>query len=213
MQAAAFDFDGTLIDSMGMWRNLAGDFLASRGRKLEEPLATEIITMSLNTSIPYIIDYYHLDDDVEDVKKAMGNILLEGYGNTIELKKGAVEILENFKEEGYLLVLATATNEKYLAPALKRFDLAKYFEFVHTCDNSGFAKDQEGFYHSLADKLGAPLEKTYFFDDAAYALKTAKALGMHTVGVRDRHNQKSWDLVRENSIQTLDKLTDWTFGG
>ena len=32
LQSAIFDMDGTLLDSMPMWRNLLNDFLHAQGR-------------------------------------------------------------------------------------------------------------------------------------------------------------------------------------
>ena len=47
MIATAFDFDGTLIDSMGMWRNLGRNFVESKGKEYTDAIHDQITTMSL----------------------------------------------------------------------------------------------------------------------------------------------------------------------
>ncbi|MDO5037858.1 MAG: HAD family phosphatase [Tissierellia bacterium] len=211
MEAVAFDFDGTLIDSMGMWNDLPKNYLASKGHRLSQEVASQIFTMSLKVSIPFLKKTYGLHDDTQEILKGMGDILTEGYSRTLQLKPGAIEILDAFKNRGYTLVLATATNEKYVSHALKRFNLYPYFQEIQTCDNAGYSKDDPNFYRVLSKRLGLPLDQVYLFDDAPYALKAAQSQGMYTVGVKDTYNLHHWDKVKAYSKKTLENLGDWTF--
>ena len=46
MKAAIFDMDGTLLDSMGVWRNFAPSFAAQCGREWTKEMQKSFITLS-----------------------------------------------------------------------------------------------------------------------------------------------------------------------
>ena len=209
MKAIAFDFDGTLIDSMGMWRNLGKNYLENRGIAFTEEIAKEINTMSLSMSCQFLKDYFHFEESLEDIYKEMGDILMEGYSKSIPLKEHAIEILDELKAKGYPIVLATATNETFVKPAMERLELEDYFLWIQTCDNTGIQKGNTAFYELLCQRLSLSPEEITFFDDAPYALAAAKKTGLYTIGVRDTYNQEVWDQVVENSHMTINSLKDF----
>ena len=55
MKATAFDFDGTLIDSMGMWRHLGRNFVESKGKVYTDAIHEKVTTMSLKQPLPLSI--------------------------------------------------------------------------------------------------------------------------------------------------------------
>lgn len=209
MKAIAFDFDGTLLDSMGMWRNLGKNYLESRGIPLTEEVAKKINTMSLSMSSEFFKNHFGFQESVEEIYNEMGQILMKGYGEELDLKEGALTILEASKEKGLPLVLATATNEAFVKPALKRLGLEDYFLWIQTCDNTGIQKGDPAYYELLVQRLDLDPEDIVFLDDAPYALRAAKETGLFTIGVSDAFNQECWDQVLENSHVTIETLGDF----
>lgn len=208
MKAIAFDFDGTLIDSMGMWRELGKNYLERQGIEYTPAIARDITTMSLSMSAQYFKDKFNFKASVEEIYNEMGQILLEGYSKTLELKDNVYEILDYYKKKNYPLILATATNENLVQPALDRYNLNKYFEWIQTCDNSGYQKSDVRFYHKIAQRLDLPIENIIFYDDAPYALKSAKEAGLYTVGVQDKYNQVVWEEVVKHSDETIQSFAE-----
>ncbi|MCD1147655.1 HAD-IA family hydrolase [Peptoniphilus sp. KCTC 25270] len=213
MKAVAFDFDGTLIDSMGMWRNLGKNYLLNRGIPYTKEVEKNITAMSLAMAVDFLKEYFSFEEPTQEIYNEMASILHRGYSKELLLKDGAVEILEQFNNTDLQMVLATATNEDFVSPALKRFDLGKYFQWIQTCDNCGIQKGDVRFYHLLSEKLGVPCKEIYFFDDAPYALKAAQEAGLYTIGVKDQSNANVWEEVKKYSTITIDALEDFTLGG
>jgi beta-phosphoglucomutase-like phosphatase (HAD superfamily) len=54
--AAIFDFDGTLVDSMGIWDRICRDWLAARGKAADEALERDIEHMTLRQSAEYVME-------------------------------------------------------------------------------------------------------------------------------------------------------------
>lgn len=208
MKATAFDFDGTLIDSMGMWRHLGRNFVESKGKIYTDAIHEKVTTMSLKQSSAFFKKVLELDESPEAIFDEMGAILIDGYGKTLPLKEGAMEALEKARRLGPV-VLATATNEELLMPAVRRFNMEPYFDFIQTCDGVDMEKSDTRFYHILAEKLKVPPEEILFVDDAHYALASAREAGLFTVAVRDDYNLPYWDDIVKNSDVTLESLADF----
>lgn len=208
MKAIAFDFDGTLIDSMGMWRNLGRNFVESKGKEYTDAIHDQITTMSLNQSSAFFKRELELEETPEEIFNEMGAILLDGYGKTLPLKEGALEAIEKARRLGPV-ILATATNEELLMPALHRFKLDRAFDFIQTCDGVGIEKSDITYYHTLAKRLGVAPNEIILVDDAHYALAAAKEAGLYVVAVKDTYNLPYRDAIVKESDVLLDSLLDF----
>ena len=205
MKAIAFDFDGTLIDSMGMWRRLGRDFVESKGKEYTDAIHDKVTTMSLNQSSVFFKKELELPESVDEIFNEMGDILKNGYSHTLPLKEGAMDLVKRAYKRAPL-VLATATNEEFLGPALERFGLNPYFQFIQTCNGVGIEKSDARFYDILAKKLGEKPEDILFFDDAHYAVVAAKAYGLYTIGVKADSNAPYWDDIVDTADEVVDSL-------
>ena len=57
----------------------------------------------------------------------------------------------------------------------------------------------ESGYHMAAGFLGRTPEELYVFEDALYAIQTAKLAGYHTVGVYDEESKEDQEMIREEA--------------
>lgn len=208
MIATAFDFDGTLIDSMGMWRNLGRNFVESKGKEYTDAIHDQITTMSLKQSSAFFKRELELEESPEEIFNEMGAILLNGYSNNLPLKEGAMEAVEKARRLGPV-VLATATNQELLMPALHRFQLDEAFDFIQTCDGVGIEKSDAAFYYALAERLNASPDEIILVDDAHYALAAAKEAGLYVVAVKDTYNLPYREAIVKESDVLLDSLWDF----
>lgn len=205
----AFDFDGTLIDSMGMWRNLSRNYLKKKGIPFYEELAQKLTTMSLSMCATYFSEELGIPMTPEEILGEMGAEILRQYTEVLALKPGAKELLDLLKRRDYDMCLATATNEKFVIPALDHFGLRDYFSFIQTCDNSGFRKNHRGFYEVLSKRSNVPPEEVLLVDDAAYALDAASQAGMKTLAFYDENSKEAWEkgLYRGHpGVRTLQEV-------
>ena len=197
-QFAIFDMDGTLIDSMIFWKNLASEYLSSKGVKsIPTDILERIKPMTMSESVVLFKQEFGLSGDPEAEMNAM---MKEHYKSDIPLKPGVQEYLQMLHNSGVRMCVASATAEHLMESCLTRLGVRDCFEFLLSCETVGAGKRSPLVYHSSAERLGATAREIAVYEDALYAVQTAKDAGYYVVGVYDDSAAKNW--------QTIESLAD-----
>ena len=198
---AIFDMDGTLIDSMVFWKNLATEYLTSKGI-LQIPADTleQIKPMTMSESAALFRREFGLTGDVE---AQMNEMMEDHYRNDIPLKPGAWEYLENLHRQGVRMCVASATAEHLMESCLTRLGVRQYFEFLLSSETVGAGKRSPLGYLESARRLGTVPGEIAVYEDALYAVQTAKAAGFHVVGVYDDSAADSWQAIEQESDEVI----------
>ena len=83
---------------------------------------------------------------------------------------------------------------------LTRLGVRNCFEFLLSCEAVGAGKRSPLVYHKSAKRLNAVPAEIAVYEDALYAVQTAKDAGFYVVGVYDSSAAKDW--------QTIEKIAD-----
>ncbi len=192
IKGAIFDMDGTVLDSLMFWERtwprLGEKYLGDNTFDPGEELMKTMQTMLLADAAAYANKVCNFNSTDEDVAESIYYELESFYKTVAKPKKGAIEFLEHLKAQGVRLCLASATTKKYVLVALEAHDLLKYFDFVISCSDIGMGKDKPDIYLYALDLLGTSAEDTAVFEDSFVALRTAKSVGIHAVGIYDKYN-------------------------
>ena len=195
---AIFDMDGTLIDSMGFWKNLATEYLTSKGiAEIPGEILARIKPMTMSESAALFKQEFGLTGVVEAEMNAM---MEDHYRRDIPLKPGVREYLQNLHRQGVRMCVASATAEHLMESCLTRLDVRQYFEFLLSCETVGAGKRSPLVYQEAARRLGAAPGDVAVYEDALYAVQTAKEALFHVVGVFDSGSAGNW--------KTIEKIAD-----
>lgn len=206
MKSIIFDMDGTLADSMKMWRNLGIDYLNSHGIKITELEAQEMTTMSLKMSSHFIRDKFGLDLPPHEIYNGMKHIAEDFYKNECKLKEGAKELLEYLFNKNIPMMLGTGTPEEFFDPFLKREDMFKYFKKIVTCDMIDLKKDDPEFFKKCCEISGFSEKETILIDDAYFAIVAAKEAGLSTICMYDEAHSNMIEELAINSDMFIKDL-------
>lgn len=194
LKGAIFDLDGTLLDSMFIWDTIGEDYLRTLGKEPHEDLRETFMPLTFEEAAEYYRKHYGVTLSVREIVDGV-NAMVEGiYRTKVTLKPGITEYLHWLKENGVRMCVATVTDRYLVEETLERLGIRNYFSEIFTCAEVGFGKDKPVIYRKALEHLGTAKEGTCVFEDALFALKTAKTDGFTTVGVYDSHEKRQDEL-------------------
>ena len=211
IRGAVFDMDGTLLDSMSVWDTIGKTYLRSIGYEPREDLNEVFKNMSLFQAARYYQTEYGVTLSIDEIMNGVNAMLERYYRFEAPLKPGVAELLAQLRENSVKLCIATATDRYLVEAALDRCGVLPYFGKIFTCNEVGYGKDKPDIFEAALRFLGTEKEETVVFDDALYAIRTAKEAGFPVAAVYDSHERAQdeiWrlaDIYLEDLTQ-LDKL-------
>ncbi len=194
IQGAIFDVDGTLLDSMSIWDTIGSDYLRSIGYEPRERLNEVFKNMSLLQAAEYYRREYGVTRSIGEIMDGVNAMLERFYRYEAPLKPGAAELLERLRQAGVRLCVATATDRYLVEAALERCGVLAWFDKIFTCNEVGRGKDEPTIFEAALRFLGTPKAQTVVFDDALYAVRTAKGAGFPVAAVYDAHEPDQAEL-------------------
>ena len=210
IKSAIFDMDGTILDSMPIWDNVAAIYLESRGITPRPGLRAALLPLGGSQIPEYFQREYGVTEPVQVIADAINAIVEEFYLNDAPLKDGILQILSSLASRGIKMCVATATDRYLVEAALTRCGVLHYFERIYTCSEEQTGKDRPDIFFTAARFLGTEVAETCVFEDALYAIKTAKAAGFPVVSVYDLSADGQQDEIRALSDRHYKSFTDWS---
>ncbi|MEW8995011.1 HAD family hydrolase [Clostridium sp.] len=188
IDAAIFDMDGTIVDSMWVWNKIDIEYLAKHNLEMPPSLNNDIAHLSFNEVAIYFKNTFNLPYGVEEIKQHWNDMAYEAYCNKVKLKPGVKEFFSLLKENNIKIALATSNNTLLLEACLKANGIYEYFDTITLTNEVKRGKDFPDVYLLTANKLGVSPDKCMVFEDLLPAIHGAKKAGMKVIGVYDEHS-------------------------
>lgn len=193
MDAAIFDLDGTLVDSMWMWKNIDIEYLKMKNREFPQNLQKCIEGMSFYETAVYFKEHFKLDDSLDEIMQCWNDMAFEKYSKEVPLKKGCKEFLTYLHENGYKLGVATSNSRRLAEESLKSRGVFELFDAILTGDECGKGKPEPDVYINTACELNADPSRCIVFEDLPAGITAGIRAGMKTVAVKDEYSDLSWE--------------------
>ena len=195
--AAIFDMDGTIMDSLGIWERIDYDFLEKkRGIKVPHDYVHDIAAMSFSEIADYTIKRFNLPDTPTELMQEWTDMAIYEYAHNVPLKPHVREYISYLKKQGKKIALCTSSPEYFFRPALKNNGIYDLFDaFANTCE-AGVGKGSPRVYLMAAEKLGVSAARCLAFEDVISAALSAKKAGMTVCGVYDERSAARMEEMR-----------------
>ena len=195
------DFDGTIVDTMKMWKTICLDFVKSLNINPKEDLYNKISSRT-NIEIAGIIrDEYLKQYSYNEVENMLFDFIKSEYIKQ-DIKVNAVKLLENLNKIGKV-VLYSATANSVLDVLLDKFNLRKYYTNVYSGSDLGLSKaDGSGYLEII--KLEGGCNKPLILEDALHAIEGAKKQNLDVLAILDYSNINCLDTVKEYADYIID---------
>lgn len=201
IEAVIFDLDGTVVDSMWMWKDIDIEYLGRYGVSLPDNLQQEIAGMSFSETAVYFKKTFGIPESLEEIKAAWNEMAYYKYTHEVPLKPGVLDFLKRLKTQGIRTGIATSNSRELAWAVVDTLHLTEYLDEIHTSCEVAKGKPAPDIYLLVAESLGVKPEHCLVFEDIPEGILAGKSAGMKTCAVEDDF---SMDLMEEKK-----KLADY----
>lgn len=206
--------DGTLMDSMWMWRDIDIEYLGRFRIPLPEQLQWEIEGMGFTETACYFKETFHLPYSIEQIKDDWNQMAYEKYASQVPFKQGARRLLSELKKRGVRMGIATSNDRRLVMAALRKNQAEGIFDCIRTACEVGKGKPAPDIYLSVADSLRVKPEECLVFEDIPKGILAGKNAGMTVCAMEDAYSadrkQEILSLA-DYYIRNFDEVLDHTF--
>jgi HAD superfamily hydrolase (TIGR01509 family) len=193
IDAVIFDLDGTLVDSMWMWRSIDIEYLGRFGIEFPEGLQSYIEGMSFSETAIYFKQRFNLPDSLEQIKSDWNRMAWEKYSEEVPLKEGVLQFLEHLKRAGIPAGIATSNSRELVDLVVEKHQMKDYFSSIRTSCEVAKGKPSPDIYLLVAQDLGAEPERCLVFEDVLQGVMAGKNANMKVCAVYDEFSDKDQD--------------------
>lgn len=188
IKAVLFDLDGTLVDSMGMWKQIDIDFLGRYQVPMPENLQMAIEGKSFRETAQYFADTFDLPLTADEMMETWNEMAMDAYSNTVPMKEGAMEFLDFLKRKGIPMGIVTSNSPELLYACLDGKKLRPYFDVFVDGKQVKKGKPAPDGYLEGARLLGIAPENCLVFEDIPQGIIAGKRAGMTVYAMYDAYS-------------------------
>ena len=197
-EAAIFDLDGTLLDSMWVWHEVDREFFAARGMDVPADYAEKIQSLTFRETAAYTVERYGLPESPEDLMALWNEMSFRQYRDHVKLKPGAREYLEALRSRGVKLGIATNLTTHVARAVLESNGVRGWFAALTSADEVPRGKQFPDIYLLAARKLGVEPRLCVAYDDVAKSLLGMRAAGMTACAVREPDMPQNFEGMKRD---------------
>ena len=208
-KAIIFDLDGTLIESMQIWRQVDAEFLGKRGMEVPKDLFDHLPNgNSFIQTAQYFKDRFGLGESVESIMQEWTDMVTYHYSHDIELKPSAKELVLHLNSVNIPIGLGTS-NSLFLAEKVLALNgISEYFSAMVTGEQVAMGKPFPDIYLACAQKLGVLPGDCLAVEDTLSGVRAAKAAGMAVFAVYDEDSKAQQDQIKHEADQYIYDLKE-----
>ncbi len=209
LQAVVFDFDGVIIDTEKARYEAIQEIFAGYGQKL--PLHVWIKSVG---RAAYAIDPFDYLRSVTDEKldldllKSIHKKIEIDLADTLPLLPGVSERIQEVKNNGGLLAVASSSSRAWVEGHLKKRGLLKYFSAIVCRDDTIRHKPDPEPYSTALKLLKCLPENSFAIEDSPLGIASAKAAGLKCIAVGCSLTR---DLDLSNAHYVFNTLSEVSF--
>lgn len=203
INAVIFDLDGSLVDSMWIWREIDIEYMNRHGyattREELDAFQAEIEGMSFRETAEWVSSHYEIPRTTEEMMDDWNNMAWNKYEKEVPLKAGAREFIEECHNKGIKLGIASSNSRELVENVLTVHGIIDYFECIRTGSDGLPGKPAPDIYLTVAKELGVAPDNILVFEDVIKGIQAGKAAGMRVCAVEDAYSEKQRDEKKKQA--------------
>ena len=182
-RAFIFDMDGTLVDNMRFHDAALQKMLLENG--VETDLQSLFIKIAGKTNREILPSFFPdaTKERIIELGERKETLYRESFLFERKSVEGVIEFLEEAKNLGIKMAVATAAPVANMEFILDGLDLRRFFGAITTADEITNGKPNPEIFLKSAEKIGVAPENCIVFEDAIGGFEAAHRAGMKSIGI------------------------------
>ena len=193
IKAVIFDLDGTLVDSMWMWKSIDVEYLGRKGIAVPEDIQAfqeELEGMGFTETAVFFKNRFQIEDSLEEIKKTWIFMAEEKYCSEVPLKAGVRGFLEELRNRNIRIGISSSNSRELIQVVLKAHGIAEYFDCITTCCEVPNSNPAPDVYLKTAEGLQVEPKDCLVFEDVPMGIMAGKNAGMQVCAVEDAYSKR-----------------------
>ena len=188
-EAVIFDLDGSMVDSMWIWKDIDIEYLGKFGISLPENLQSCIEGMSFGETAAYFKERFALPDTIDEIKADWNRMAKDKYAFEVPVKKGVTELLDYCKFHGIKAGIATSNSRELVETLVNAHQFESYFDCIMTACDVSRGKPAPDIYLAVAMALAVSPENCLVFEDIIPGIQAGLSAGMKVCAVYEKYSE------------------------
>lgn len=212
IKALIFDMDGTIVDNMGVhtavWLEILAEFDVTMTRLEFQSASAGMTNPEL---LRLLVDSTMTDETIAAIAQRKEARYREEYASLMEPLAGLLPLLQQGRQAGLALAVATAANQDNIDFVMNGLQMWDYFDAIVGADDVARGKPYPDLFLLAAERLGVPPENCLVFEDALTGIEAGRRAGMPVVGVATSHSEA--ELAEQPGVrQTISDFSQLQLG-
>lgn len=207
-KAVLFDLDGTLIDSMWLWKQIDKEFLESYGYEVPDDLSKAIEGISVVETAHYFINRFNITDSAEKLIDTWNDMAKLKYENEVGLKDGVFEFLEFLRNNDIKIGICSSNTRFLLDTVLESLKISDMFGVVISGADVKKGKPDPECYLKGAKALGVDPSLCIVFEDLIPGIEAGKNANMKVFAIEDNYSMKDKDIKIQKADYYLESYKE-----
>lgn len=204
MTATIFDMDGLLLDTEPLWGESMLKIAGRHKVNIRSDFFKYTTGLRINEVTAFWRERFGWESDISADGLA-GEIVEDIVALSVQksrLMPGVKELLQQLKDAGMPMGVATSSPQYMMETLLKHFGIYDYFQVCVSAEHEVLGKPHPAVYLKCAAMLEVPSWNCVAFEDSVNGVISAKAARMKVVAVPDEYN------INNPKFAIADKVVD-----
>lgn len=212
-----FDLDGTLIDSIGVWNDIDRELIETVGKiefdNIDIGKQRDEKLKEFNKSEDMYLEYcgflgekYKANLSKQEIKKIRYEIAAKYLKNIIDYKPNAEKVLKFLKDNGFILALATTTNDHTIKTYIEenqniinKAPLDEIFTLIYSKGAVKNLKPDPEIHYKILNELRVKPEECLIVEDSLIGIEAAINSGIDFVVMYDKFSDGNREEINRLS--------------
>lgn len=184
VNAVLLDIDGTLIDSNDAHARAWVDVGREFGHDIDFAHVRRLIGMGGDKVLPEVAGIEEETDEGQRIKERRGEIFRDRYLPTLKAFPHARELLQRFRDDGYMLVVATSASKDDMDALLDQAGIQDLIEEKASSSDAEESKPDPDIVQAALKSADAKPAEALMLGDTPYDVLASGRAGVRCVALR-----------------------------